>query len=376
MELSNCTAFFPVKSLSHIKMFSLETSSSQTLPSRLTLSAIIPVRDGGFAFRRCLQAIVEESPPSAEIIVVADGDTDGSWQVGKEYGVKVLRIPIPQGPARARNLGAHEAQGDILLFIDADVLIHPDALRQVEAAFHNDPHLAALFGSYDDQPGESNFLSQYKNLFHHYVHQTSQEEASTFWSGCGAIRRKVFLELGGFDESYRKPCIEDIELGYRMKRAGYRIRLSKNLQVKHLKRWHVRSLLKSDFLDRALPWTDLILRHRGFINDLNLRASSRLEVVLTYGFLAALVGAYWHFGSLIVAGACAVFLIIIGRSVYQFFLRKRGIWFTIRAIPWRWFYNFYCGLAFAIGFGKFFFSRQNSPQVDRLALQKGSSDKT
>jgi glycosyltransferase involved in cell wall biosynthesis len=343
-------------------MFSLETSP-QISPARLTLSVIIPVRDGGLAFRRCLQGVREASPASSEIIVVADGDTDGSSQVGKRSGAKVLRIPVPQGPGRARNLGAREAQGDILFFLDADVLIHPDAIRQVEAAFHNDLHLAALFGSYDDQPGENNFLSQYKNLFHHYVHQISREEASTFWSGCGAIRRKVFLELGGFDESYRKPCIEDIELGYRMKRAGYRIRLSKELQAKHLKRWNIHSLLKSDFFDRALPWTELILRDRSFINDLNLQNSSRFSVILIYGFLAALGGGYWWSGSFAAAGAFALLLIIINMPTYQFFLGKRGFWFMIGTIPWHWFYYFYCGLAFAIGFGQFLLSRRKPPKV-------------
>ena len=351
-------------------MLTLETSP-EILPSRLTLSVIIPVRNGGLAFRRCLQGITEASPPSNEIIVVADGDTDGSWQVSKEYGAKVLRIPKPQGPARARNLGAQEAQGDILLFLDADVLIHPDTMRQVEATFRNDPHLIALFGSYDDEPSEDNFLSQYKNLFHHYVHQMSREEASTFWSGCGAIRRKAFLELGGFNEAYRKPCIEDIELGYRMKQAGYRIRLSKELQVKHLKRWNIHSLLKSDFLDRALPWTELILRDRSFINDLNLRISSRLGVILTYAFLAALVGGYWWPGSFAAAGAFALSLIILGMPVYQFFLRKRGLWFTIKAIPWHWFYYFYCGLAFAIGFGQFCFSRHKSPKAGLSVASEG-----
>jgi len=343
-------------------MLILETSSL-TLPSRLTISVIIPVRDGGLVFRRCLQGLTEAAPPSTEIIVVADGDTDGSWRAAEEFGMKVLRIPKPQGPARARNFGAQAAQGDILLFLDADVVIHPDAIRQVEATFCNDPQLTALFGSYDDEPGENNFLSQYKNLFHHYVHQISREEASTFWSGCGAIRRKVFLELGGFNESYRKPCIEDIELGYRMKQAGYRIRLSKELQVKHLKRWNIRSLLKSDFFDRALPWTELVLRDRNFINDLNLRISSRLGVVLTYVFLAALVGGYWWSGSFAAAGALALFLMIIGMPVYQFFFRKRGFWFTIGTIPWHWFYYFYCGLAFAIGFSRFFFSRYKSTQA-------------
>jgi glycosyltransferase involved in cell wall biosynthesis len=350
-------------------MLRLDTSS-QTSPLRLPISVIIPVRDGGLAFRRCLQGLTEAAPPSTEIIVVADGDTDGSCRMAEEFGVKVLRIPKPQGPARARNLGAQAAQGDILFFLDSDIVIHPDAIRQVDATFRNDPQLTALFGSYDDEPGENNFLSQYKNLFHHYVHQISREEASTFWSGCGAIRREAFLGLGGFNEAYRKPCIEDIELGYRMKQAGYRIRLSKDLQVKHLKRWNIRSLLKSDFFDRALPWTQLILRDRSFINDLNLRTSGRLGVMLTYGFLAALAGGYWWSGAFAVAGAFALFLIIVGMPVYQFFLRKRGFWFMIGTIPWHWFYYFYCGLAFAIGFGQFFFSRHKSAKVGLSVAQK------
>jgi glycosyltransferase involved in cell wall biosynthesis len=352
----------------------LKASQSMPHSPQLTISVIVPERNGGDKLQKSLLALTKATPPPNELIVVADGDTDESWRMAEEFGARVLKIPKPQGPARARNLGAQNAQGDILFFADADVVIPLDALSQIEAAFNNDPHLTALFGSYDDDPGETNFLSQYKNLFHHYVHQRSQEEASTFWAGCGAIRRKVFLELGGFDESYRKPCIEDIELGYRLKKAGCRIRLSKTLQVKHLKRWTIYNLLKSDFFDRALPWTELILRDRSFINDLNLRFSSRLSVMLTYGFLAALVGGCWWSGSFAATGALALLLLIINMPVYGFFLRKRGLWFMIRTIPWHWFYYFYSGLAFAIGYGRFFFSRHKSSKVSLSAAPKGLSD--
>lgn len=338
------------------------------------ISVIIPVRDGGSNFRRCLSSLAETLPPPTEMIVVADGDTDGSWRVGEEFGAKVLRIPQPLGPARARNLGAQAAQGDIFFFVDADVVIPPDAFRQIEAAFSNDPQLAALFGSYDDEPGEDNFLSQYKNLIHHYVHQRSQEEASTFWAGCGAIRRQIFMELGGFDESYRKPSVEDIELGYRLKKAGYHIRLSKSLQVKHLKRWGIISLTKSDFFDRALPWTELILRDRQFVNDLNLRFSSRLSVMLTYGLLLALIGGSWWPGLFAVACLLILSLLIINIPVYRFFLQKRGLWFMIRTLPWHGFYYFYSGLAFAIGLGRFFFFRHKSSKVSLSAAPKGLSD--
>lgn len=338
------------------------------------ISVILPVHNAESHLVQCLLSLSKTNPPPHEIIVVADGCTDNSAQSAQNSGVKVVSLPERKGPAHARNVGAHFAQGEILFFVDADVTIPPDAFARIEKVFKQEPSLTALFGSYDDEPGENNFLSQYKNLFHHYVHQISQEEASTFWSGCGTICREVFLELGGFNESYQRPSIEDIEFGYRLKQAGYRIRLLKELQVKHLKRWDISSLLRSDFFDRALPWTELILKNRGFINDLNLRFANRLSVILIYAFLAALVGGYWWPGSFATAGAFALLLMIINMPVYGFFLRKRGFWFMIRTIPWHWFYYFYSGLAFAIGLGRFFLFRHPSPKPSLPAARKEHPD--
>jgi GT2 family glycosyltransferase len=235
------------------------------LSAKPAISVIIPVHNGGENFRRCLSSIAEAIPPPDEIIAVLDGDTDVSRRLAESFGARAVKLPVPEGPARARNLGAYASQHEILFFIDSDVAICPDAVGQIVAAFRNDPSLAAVFGSYDDEPGATNFLSQYKNLLHHYVHQKGREDASTFWGACGAIRREIFLAVDGFDERYRYPSIEDIEMGYRLKQAGLRIRLLKSLQVKHLKSWDLVSLVKSDVFHRALPWTELILRDRRFI---------------------------------------------------------------------------------------------------------------
>jgi len=321
--------------------------------SKLTISVIIPVHNGGENFRKCLSSLAKAVPLPSEVIVVADGDTDGSWHLAEEFGAQVLRLPSPEGPARARNRGARMAQGDILFFLDADVAVCPDVIGQVVAAFRREPELTALFGSYDDAPAAINFLSQYKNLFHHYVHQTACEETSTFWGACGVIRREVFQTLGGFDERYRQPSIEDIELGYRLKRAGHRIWLCKALQVKHLKHWSVVSLLKSDFFQRALPWTELILRDRRFINDLNLRYSGRVSVMLTYGLLGALLGAWRWPSSLVIAGALILSLLALNAPLYRFFRRKRGLHFAVQTVLWHWFYYFYSGLAFGIGVARY-----------------------
>ena len=314
-----------------------------------TISAIVPVHNGGEHFHRCLTSLTRTTPPPHEIIVVADGATDGSWQMAETFGARVIKLPVSGGPGRARNHGASAATGEVLLFVDSDVAVPPDTVGKVAALFREDPSLAALFGSYDDEPGATNFLSQYKNLLHHYVHQTAREKASTFWGACGAIRREVFLALDGFDEAYRHPSIEDIELGYRLKQARHIIRLCKELQVKHLKHWGALSLLKSDIFDRALPWTQLILRRRHLLNDLNLSVSSRVSALLSFALLASLAAAWWRIEFFISAAGSGLLLYALNAPLYRFFRRKRGFRFALQAAVWHWFYYLYSAIAFFVG---------------------------
>jgi len=317
--------------------------------SPLTVAVIVPVYNGGTKFRASLDSIRCAVPPPDELIVVGDGDTDGSSQYAEAAGISIHRFPTPSGPGRARNLGASKAKSDILFFVDADVTVPENVIRRVKEIFAQYSEVAAVIGSYDDHPKEPNFLSQYRNLLHHYVHQNGREEASTFWGACGAIRRDVFLTMGGFDETYIKPSIEDIELGYRLKKAGYTIRLCKSLQVKHWKRWTVASMVQADFFQRALPWTQLIHRSRGFVNDLNIGMSGRASIMLMFALLIALLLSPWKPLLLVGAAVMGLMLFILNVRLYRFFLEKRGLRFAVQAIPWHWLYFVYSGAAFAIG---------------------------
>src|SRR5690606_7533586 len=122
-----------------------------------------------------------------------------------------------------------------------------------------------------------------------FVHQQGKEEAFTFWSGCGAIRRSVFDALGGYSTEFRRPAIEDIELGARVRDAGGKILLAKDLQVKHLKKWTLKSILVTDVRDRGFPWSLLLAARREMPSDLNLTLSQRMSVALSWA--AALVWA-------------------------------------------------------------------------------------
>ena len=314
----------------------------------LTISAIIPVHHGGDAFARSLRSVSQTDPPPDEVLVVADGRTDVASQA-RALGARVLLITERRGPAYARNRGVRHARGDIVVFVDADVVVRSDFFRRIVALFQTEPDLAAVIGSYDDEPEAPNFLSQYKNLLHHYVHQEGRTEASTFWGACGAIRRPLFLSLGGFDERIDRPAMEDVELGYRLRRAGHRIRLAKDLQVKHLKHWDARSLLLTDLFARAVPWTELILRDRRLINDLNLRIPYRVSVVLVFALLATLVGALARPDWLGVSVGLSLALLALNLPLYRFFYRKRGHWFALRAIAWHCFAYAYSGVGFLLG---------------------------
>lgn len=323
------------------------------------LSVILPVRNSPDDLRVCLGRLQASSYKDYEVVVVDDASTDGTPEVATEMGVKVVRMERQGGPAAARNRGAEVAQGEYLLFLDADVGVHPNTLSQIVATFEQNPDVDAVFGSYDTQPQARNFISQYKNLFHHFVHQQGREEASTFWSGCGAIKRAVFLEMGGFDASYGRPCIEDIELGARLRRAGRKILLNKNVQVTHLKRWTLGSLIKSDVFDRAIPWTELILRERSLPSDLNLQLSQRLSAVFACGLVgimgisigAGVVGATGFKTGLLMALALLLGIVFVNLRFYAFFVRERSFTFAVRVVPLHVLYYVYSVAAFILGAG-------------------------
>lgn len=326
---------------------------------------IVPVYNGSKFLRPCLDALFASTYKSFEIIVVDDCSTDDSADLSRERGARVLSTAQNSGPAAARNLAAQTAVGEILMFVDADVVVKSETVARVASRFETQPEISALFGSYDDEPAEQNFLSQYKNLQHHFIHQNSSREASTFWSGLGAIRRDVFIGMGGFDcKKFKVPSIEDIELGARLRQAGHKILLDKDIQAKHLKKWQTISHLRTEIFCRALPWSKLILTSRGLINDMNLKMSDRFSTALVALCVAVTPFALWRPTLLFLPAIFLLIFFVLNRKIFQFFANKKGIVFAALTFPWQLFYFLYSGvvfvycwfryaLPFALGFKKY-----------------------
>lgn len=309
------------------------------------VSIVVPVGGGAPAWPRAARSLERLDPAPGEIIVVIDGPAPALAASAPE-GAIVITLERRGGPARARNHGARVASRALLLFVDADIEVPPDLAAAVAEIFSVSPALTAVMGSYDARPAASGLVSQYRNLLHHYVHQTGREQASTFWAGCGAVRRATFLEAGGFDERFVEPSIEDIELGGRLARRGHDVRLARSLQVTHLKNWTLGEMAATDLWRRAVPWTELILRDGRAANDLNVKTRDRVSVALMLASLAApLGGARWAMAG---AGG-ALGTVALNAGFFRFLARERGVGFAVRAVPLYWLYLTLCGAGFALG---------------------------
>jgi glycosyltransferase involved in cell wall biosynthesis len=324
---------------------------------RPRLSIIVPFHSNLPLLERALAGVTPLAPGD-ELIVAADGAVDDCHALADAHGARVIDIPGPRGPAVARNIAAESASGDVLVFVDADVVASPETVERAALVFARDPEVTAVFGAYDETPSAPGFISQYKNLAHAYIHRSSSGPAKTFWAGFGAVRRDAFRAVGGFDRRFERPSIEDIDLGYRLTAAGGRILLDPTLAVCHLKRWTLWSMLKSDVLDRGIPWTQLILRYGQFGSDLNVKTTYRLSVVAAYlallFALAALADARLAVGIVPPLALLAYW----GWDYYRFFAAKRGLAFALGVFPLHVLTHLYNGVSFTLGTALFIAARK------------------
>lgn len=332
-----------------------------TTPTTATL--IIPAHNAAEYLRVTLPAILTQMQAGWDVLVVDDASTDDTAEVARGAGTQVLTLPENTGPAGARNAGGDLARGDVLLFLDADVVPRADTLARLVGYLDEHPEVDAVFGSYDDDPAARQLVSRFRNLLHHYVHQTGERVAGTFWTGCSAIRRSVFMEIGPF-RKVSITCIEDIDYGHRLLDAWHIVHLAPEIQCCHLKRWTLAGMIKTDLFQRAIPWT-IMMKRRGRLDaQLNMGWRHRFSALAA---LAAALGVgvtlplyfvtpvpYWRsvyctggvLGALGVAG-----LVVLQREFYGVLYRKGGAALLLAGVALHVLYYCYSVAGFVLGQG-------------------------
>ena len=310
-------------------------------PSAPLLSVIVPAHQAARYLRDSLEALAGSSLPRSlwELVVVDDASTDGTDLVAGQVADTVLRLAgNPHGPAYSRNRGFEFSRGQVLVFVDADVRIHRDALQLMAAEFTRDPTIGAVFGAFDDAPSAPGTVSQYRNLLYHYVHSEGEGDAETFWAGLGAVRRDVFVGAGTFDEwHYARPQIEDAELGRRIRRLGRRIVLRPQILGTHLKQWTLRDVVRTDYLHSGVPWAWLLLREGRSAPEraLNMELIYRLSTGAVWLAIAALAAApvIRSLRALELAALLVGLVGVLNIGFYRVLVRRLGLARTLAMFP-------------------------------------------
>lgn len=293
------------------------------------ISIIIPAYNSEKTIEKLLISLRKSTFSDYEIIVVDDHSTDNTGEIARKYSDTVITLKKRSGPARARNIGAEKAKGDILLFLDADVVVNADQLGYVSRRFQENQEMKALVGIYSKEPENDGFFPKYKALEAYSWFQGGIKFLEAFDSHSAVIRREVFDELGGFDTVYKDALIEDFEFGYRVSKK-YPIYLDTNLQVAH----HFPSFLTNAkrYSQRTFFWVKLFLKRRKFDKAVATPKEGISKLSSIGSFFSLFLIPFWPPVGITVFLLLFFIYFLLSFNFFSFCLKEEGSIFTIRAI--------------------------------------------
>jgi glycosyltransferase involved in cell wall biosynthesis len=297
-----------------------------------TVSVVIPAWRAASHLAAGLRALARQERPPHEVLVVDDASPDETAAVAVAEGARVLRHDTNRGAAAARNTGARAARGEVLLFLDSDVVAHPGAVAAVERAFRA-PEVVAATGRYAPEPANDDAFARYKALWTWFAwEQTAGRtgESGHLQGAIAAIRRDAFLITGGFDESYQGGSVEDYEISRRIRADGHRIHFLHDLLGRH--HFPGYRTVARNYWDRSRMWTRLLQDERAFSSG-QANARSALASALALGGAAARIGLPWTLP--LVVALDGAWLLSSGPFLL-FVARRAGLPFAARSAAWHW----------------------------------------
>lgn len=298
----------------------------------MQLSVIIPAYNAAATLPGLLASIKQALPDGHEVIVIDDNSTDGTGLCARQEGVRTITLARRCGPAAARNSGAREARGELLVFLDADTRVPRRFFTHVLDRFAAEPELQALVTYYSAEPLNTGFYPRYKALLVSYFF-CGASEFESFEASCGAIRRRLFEQCGGFAESYRGAEVEDYEFGYRLLRHT-RIVVDHDIRVGHAFPGFRKNAV--NFYRRGALWMELFLSRRRLdsAGAAGREVLPRLAAVVSAGMLA--LAAIHPRGVLAGSMLLGVVYLLANRQWALFAARHAGVFFAAAAISVYW----------------------------------------
>lgn len=218
--------------------------------ARPYISVVVPTYERPQLLRRCLRHLLDQTvpPTSYEIVVVDDASSQPvrptleSDFTQQDPAVRWVRIER-NSPALARNAGIEAARGQVILFINDDVLALPSMVEEHRRIHESGTPLVAGLCRLETDPAlQDSAFSRFWDPFG-FSHLKGDQvlDCHYFWTNNISVRRELLLEQGGFDTEFRVPHHEDVELGYRLEQTGLRIHYRDRLVGIHHHRFTLQS---------------------------------------------------------------------------------------------------------------------------------------
>jgi len=313
-----------------------------------TIRVVIPVSSTKPAVA-CVGALVESSIRSEiEIVVVSDGVAEDELSEAlSPYEVKFVNAATARNAGVARNQGARGFGGDILVFLDSDVIVEKQSLEKLVACIRNG-EADAVVGTYSHNVDCLNFWEAYKQLYVSNAYSRRRGYLyGEFWTALSAIRNCVFRELNGFSTMFAGATGEDTELGHRLSRLGYRVLAVPEAKGRHLKRLDFVALVQNDFR-KGIKSFHLLLTNKGRVTDFRHSTSRDIAAVVA-AYLVPGVALLWSWLPLwlmLVASSCY----LAARCDLLVVYRKKGAGFLLKSIPVMYLLDLVRGLCVPLGF--------------------------
>lgn len=224
------------------------------------ISIIIPLYNSEKYIEECLLSIINASPKNKEIIVIDNNSTDKGPEIVKKFKEVKLIHESKRGPSAARNAGIRESTGDIILFLDDDLIIDKNYINEIINTFDEDKKIIAVGGfahSYDKKSIIS--LSHEVRLMGYSPSEEGIIEVDTIPTMTFSTFKKVLDEVGTFDENLMGA--EDYDLCLRIRKKGYKCVMNSKAIVYHHNPTNMKSLIRRWF-KYGIMWVQANKKHR------------------------------------------------------------------------------------------------------------------
>lgn len=309
--------------------------------NEVTLSVIVPYYNRIDVIEDCFTSIFNSNYKKFEVIAVDDNSSDNSSAIVKSFPLNLVSLKENVGAGRCRNAGAKIAKGEILVFVDSDVLIRKDALKLVVEDFDKLSQISVVQGIYSKECQYKNFVNKYSNLhYHFYGMQIKKEYISSVASYFMAIKKDIFCEAGGFDEDINtaKLAAEDQLLGYNLNRLNFKIYLDKRILVEHRKNYSLAPYLIHDIqTGNNQMFRFLTSNTEDFIKHI---FSGEVGTLIPTKFVYGVILAFFIFLTALLYLFITTFwvrIILITEIVFFYLLNGKYLYFVYKDSGWLFF---------------------------------------